>query len=151
MNKLITHPIGKSEIRNRGRLRPAMRLSSDSAERGHRLTALPRSKQKPPSRCAQSRGAHYTLHSRASGMAEKFNKMVENRRSDGEKADRRLPSLTGGLKGGSDEQDPGLTQAAMLRRLEKTHALFSSLQFCSSTRFVYNSLPRVCKEKKRSQ
>ncbi|GAA6089873.1 uncharacterized [Tachysurus ichikawai] len=76
--------------------------------------------------------------------------MVENRRSDGEKADRRRLGLTGGSEGGSDEQEPGLAQAAMLKRLEKTHALFSTLQFCSSTRFVYNSLPRVRKEKNAS-
>lgn len=43
--------------------------------------------------------------------------MVENSRSDGEKADHRLPSITSKLKGGSDEQDPGFTQAAVLNRL----------------------------------
>lgn len=72
--------------------------------------------------------------------------MVENRRSDGEKADHRLPCLTGGLKGGYDEQDLN-TQAAVLKRLEKMHALFSTLQFCTSTRLIYNSLPPLVKKK----
>lgn len=33
---------------------------------------------------------------RTSGLGENFNKMVENRRSDGEKADQRLPGLADG-------------------------------------------------------
>lgn len=76
-------PIWK--IRNRARLRPGLRLSSESSERRH-----PVREQTKASRAEALSLFLSLLYTHAlCRMVENFNKMVENSRSDGEQTDHR--------------------------------------------------------------